>query len=138
MAKQYRASAGGPPQFVTGSVSQAARPARVTGKRLNGAHSIVNSEYESRDVKGHYNHVAYVAECDCPAPGRPSQATLERAANAYLYGSDQIAVNRNSREFHDNPANRCTDCHLLKSRNGNCNCTAEAIPVMPFRPAKRR
>jgi hypothetical protein len=125
MTKHHTPLAGSRPQFNSGSFQSTAKKVRVTGKIIKalGNAPLRTLNYESRPAKnGRTNNMVYQVDCECPyGTAMPSQDTLEKAANAFLYGGMQAAATKNARNFHDNPANRCPHCHVLMPRTRVCD-----------------
>jgi hypothetical protein len=138
VAKHFRAEAGQVPEFNSASIQPLNRPVRVTGKSITagGNHPLRTLNYESAARKGGIQNMTDQAECDCLPAGMPSIETLEKAANAFLYGGIQPAANKRSRDYQDTRGNYCP-CGVLKPvATGKCpycdtddTITAYAITV---------
>ncbi len=117
MSKRHSPLAGARPQFNSGSFQATTKKVRVTGKQVTakGNLPLRTLNYESRPAKnGRTNNMVYQADCECPGKDViPSQDTLEKAANDYIYGSKVVADSKRSRDYHDNPKNQCRKCHVL-------------------------
>ncbi len=139
MSKRHTPLAGARPQFNTTSIEVTNRKVRVTGRTIKalGNLPLRTLHYESHEVKGNNNNMAYQADCECLPNGSPSPQMLEDLANAYIYGSLQ-AAGKNARHYADNKANRCPQCHVLLPRTAQCpDCHPETTTAKPLRNRRK-
>ena len=140
MTKRHTPLAGARPQFNSGSYQATNKKVRVTGFTVTakGNHALRTLHYETRNGKnGRTNNMAYQADCECLPDGTPSLQMLEDLANAYIYGSPQ-AAGKNARRYADNKANRCSQCHVLLPRTGECpDCNPQDTTTRPLRNRRK-